>query len=106
MANKTTKINWEATIEKFNSYEGTVTDFCKENNINKSQFYSYRKKLGFANITSFHAIPLKKENTVGGADKTSNSKEIRIEIGKAAIFLPINEASIFSEVLREIIKIC
>ncbi|MHC1686056.1 MAG: hypothetical protein AB6733_24530 [Clostridiaceae bacterium] len=92
-------------IGKFNSYEGTVTDFCKENNINKSQFYAYRKKLGLSNITTFHAIPLKKENTVGGTDKTLNPKEIRIEIGKAAVFLPIDEASIFSEVLREIIKI-
>lgn len=29
MANRTTKINWEYTIEKFSSYEGTVTDFAK-----------------------------------------------------------------------------
>ncbi|MHC1684230.1 MAG: IS66 family insertion sequence element accessory protein TnpB [Clostridiaceae bacterium] len=80
MATRTTKINWEDMIEKFNSYEGTVTDFCKENNINKSQFYAYRKKLCSSNITTFHAIPLKKENTVGGTDKTLNPKEIRIEI--------------------------
>lgn len=106
MTNRTTKINWKDTIEKFNSYEGTVTDFCKENNINKSQFYAYRKKLGFANTTAFHAISLKKENTVGGLNKTSGSKKIKIEIGKASIFIPIDEAAVFSEVLRELIKIC
>lgn len=33
---------WKEFLEKFSSYEGSVTDYCKENDISKSQFYYYK----------------------------------------------------------------
>ena len=30
---------WQEVIEKYSSYEGSVTKFCQEQSISKSQFY-------------------------------------------------------------------
>ena len=49
MANEVSEINWEEIIEKFSSFEGTITNFCKENNINQHQLYYRRKKLAKEN---------------------------------------------------------
>jgi|GEM_PF-6177765 len=27
------ELNWDKLLEKFNSYEGKIIDFCRENNI-------------------------------------------------------------------------
>lgn len=62
-------------MKSFNSYEVTVTDFCKE-------------------------------NTTGELVNASSSKEIKFKIRKASIFIPIDEAAIFPQLLNEIIKIC
>ena len=32
-------INWEVMVEKVSSYQGTIRDFCKENNIPEKKFY-------------------------------------------------------------------
>jgi hypothetical protein len=34
---------WKPLILNFSFYEGTLKDFCSENNIRKNQFYYYRK---------------------------------------------------------------
>ena len=44
MANRVDNSSWKEYIDKFSSYEGTVTDFCKENNLSKSQFYYHKKR--------------------------------------------------------------
>lgn len=46
MAKKVNDVKWRELIEKFSSYEGTLDIFCKENSINRSQFYYYRKRFG------------------------------------------------------------
>ncbi len=56
-------INWNEILESFNSYKGSVIDFCKENNITKGQFYYYKRRLKKVNMPVFHAIALNKENT-------------------------------------------
>lgn len=39
------KINWEEIINKFFSYNGSINEFCKKNNIKQHQLYHRRKKL-------------------------------------------------------------
>jgi hypothetical protein len=51
---------WREFFEKFSSYEGSVSSFCKENNISKSQFYYYKKRFEKSNKPTFHAIILNK----------------------------------------------
>ena len=31
-------INWEAMVKKVSLYQGTIRDFCKENNIQEKKF--------------------------------------------------------------------
>lgn len=33
---------WQEVIEKYSSYEGSVTKFCQEQSISKSQFYYHK----------------------------------------------------------------
>lgn len=56
MAKKSNDVTWRGILEKFSSYEGTVTSFCKENNISKSQFYYYKNKFEQSSKPTFHAI--------------------------------------------------
>lgn len=45
MEKETNEINWEVIMQKFSSYEGVLTDFCRENKIKPHQLYYRRKKL-------------------------------------------------------------
>ena len=36
---------WQEVIEKYSSYEGSVTKFCQEQSISKSQFYYHKRML-------------------------------------------------------------
>lgn len=40
---------WREFLEKFSSYKGSVSSFCKENNISKGQFYYYKKRFEKSN---------------------------------------------------------
>jgi hypothetical protein len=106
MANRVDNSIWKEYIDNFSSYEGTVTGFCKENNISKSQFYYHKKRFEVANKPIFHAIALNKEESNDTVNISLVSKDIRIEIGKASIYIPANEIALFSDVIRELAKIC
>lgn len=95
-------------LEKFSSYEGTVTDYCKKNNISKSQFYYYKKKFNKETNPIFHAIELKPE-----VSKSTNTKinckqdhNIKIELGRANIYLPSGNLDLLSIVIKELSKLC
>ena len=47
---------WRKLLEEFSSYEGTVSSFCKGNDISKSQFYYYKNKFAQSSKPTFHAI--------------------------------------------------
>ena len=99
---------WREFLEKFSSYEGTVSSYCKENNISKSQFYYYKKKYMQPSKPTFHAIVLNDEDS-GAKAANSNikeDKEIRIVIGKANIFIPVDEITILTTILKELAKSC
>lgn len=91
---------WKSILDDFSSYEGTITSFCKENNISKSQLYYYRKKSERVNGSIFHAISLKEKTEVIVDSRNTNS--IRIEIGNAKIFIPANEIAALSSIVKEL----
>lgn len=108
MAKNVSDVTWRGFLERFSSYEGTVTSFCKENNISKSQFYYYKNKFEQSSKPTFHAIVINNEESTS---KTVNNsieeyKDIRIEIGKANIYIPANGIALLSTILKELTKSC
>lgn len=97
---------WNEFLERLASYEGSLSSFCKENNMSKSQFYYYKKRFGKQNVPVFHAISLNEEKSVQKTEKinTKAHEEIRIEIGKAKIYIPSNEAALISVILKDLSK--
>ena len=108
MANEFNEVTWRGFLEKFSSYGGTVTSFCKENNISKSQFYYYKKKFEKSSKPTFHAIVINNEKSNPKTENNSVTgyKDIRIEIGKAKIYVPVNEIALLSTILKELTKSC
>ena len=97
--NKDRTIDWKAIIDKLSSYSGTIKDFCKENNIPEKQFYYHRRKLADKNKVVFHEIPLKSEDN---PIVKNNIKDIKIEVGKATIYIPANEIAVLTAIIRDL----
>lgn len=93
-------INWKEIVNKFSSSKGIIADFCKENNISVKQLYYYRRKFRNTEKVEFHAISLKSQTKTKSIE-TINT-EIRIEIGKAKIYIPANEIAILTNILKEL----
>lgn len=106
MAKRMDKGVWREFIDKFSSYEGTVTQYCLENNLSKSQFYYHKRRFEKPAEATFHAISFKKVQEVEIDNKAIDVKDIRIELGKASIFIPVNEIAVLSEIIKEIAKSC
>jgi ribosome-associated translation inhibitor RaiA len=99
---------WKELLEKFSSYEGTVTDYCKENNVTKSQFYYYKKKFTKASTPIFHAIEVIPEvsHTPKPKSDAKENKDIKIELGRATIYVPSENLDLLTVVIKEISKLC
>ncbi|MFL0197972.1 IS66 family insertion sequence element accessory protein TnpA [Clostridium sp. WILCCON 0269] len=99
---------WKELLEKFSFYQRTVTDYCKENNISKSQFYYYRKKFNKEIKTTFHAIKIKPEISQLQKEKNNDGENnsIKIELGRASIYIPWENATLLSVVFKELLKSC
>ena len=99
---------WKELLEKFSSYDGTVIDYCKENNISKSQFYYYRKKFNKEIKTIFHAIEVKPETSQLQKEKNNEkgNKSVKIELGRANIYIPSENTNLLSVVFKELLKLC
>lgn len=110
MPKENSKIDWEEIINKFSSYKGSIIEFCKENNIKQHQLYHRRKKLVSKTNPAFHAIALNKESdtvtTKSNSSEVSFTKDIRIEIGKATIYIPANEIAVLSDIIKDLAKSC
>jgi len=102
------KETWKELLEKFSSYEGTVTDYCKENNVTKSQFYYYNKKFTKASTPIFHAIEVMPEvsNLSKAKSDAKENKSIKIELGRANIYLPSEDLDLLTAVIKEISRLC
>lgn len=111
MARKLDYSVFEKHINKFNSYKGSkdVRTFCNENNITRSQFYYYRKKLEERDNQKlqpvFHAITLNASEVVNDRS-TLPLTEIKINIGKANITIPVSETNLISLIIKELASKC
>ena len=101
---------WEECLNKFESIKDTITvkDFCAENNLSKSQFYYHKKRVG--NVAEgkdpiFQDISLncKVDNMEEGK---CTSKEVKINVGNVNILIPINEATLITAIIKELILKC
>lgn len=113
MAKKIIDINWEEVMNKFASYKGTIVDFCKENNIKEHQLYYQRKRLDQNKLEeckpTFHAISINKEETIQSAAINTTVKatnDIRIEIGKVNVYIPVEDKSSLLSIIKELAKSC
>lgn len=101
---------WKNILEKFSRHEGTIISFCKEHDVNVHRLYNQRMKLKNKNKTKFHAIDLNNisdnENKLPCVNNTTPSAEIRIEIGKAKIYIYNYDKIALSNLLKEITKSC
>lgn len=103
-----TEETWKEFLEKLSSYEGTLSSFCRENNITPHQFYYYKKKFNKSQKTTFHAIVLNDEKPTEKqiTNSVKENTNIRIEIGKVNIYVPKNEIVLLSTLLKELAKLC
>lgn len=109
MVNNDANSNWRKIINKFNTHEGTIVEFCKQNQINVHQLYYYRKKFKKENKATFHCINITKENTSESVAKNiilNPITDIKIEIGKANIYIKSNDQVALSNIIRELTKSC
>ena len=97
--NEDKSIDWKAMIDKLSSYPGTIKDFCKENKIPEKQFYYHRRKLADKDKAVFHKIPLKSEDSL---IVKNTIKDIKIEVGKATIYIPANEIAVLTAIIRDL----
>lgn len=98
--NEDKTVDWEAMIDKLSLYSGTIKDFCKENNIAEKKFYYHRRRLTNKNKVIFHEISLKSENNLNVSN--NNTSDIKIEIGKATIYIPANEIAALTSIVRNL----
>ncbi len=104
MENTSTHESWDKILERFSSYEGTVTNICRENYINKSQFYYHKKRAKSLSEPTFHSINI---NTAKDSDNIEKTyKAIRVQIGRANIFIPTDEEKFLKIILKELTLIC
>lgn len=109
MTKKVSEINWNQIMQKFSSYEGIIADFCRENKISQHQLYYRRKMLKKKSNPIFHGIQLNKEESThhtNNRPQDSGMKEIKIEIGKANIYIPTSEITLLSNIIQELTKSC
>lgn len=78
--------------------------YCRKNNLSKSQFYYHKRRFDQPTEATFHAISFEKDLTINNESTVSN--DIRIEIGKANIFIPANEIALLSNIIKELAKSC
>ena len=105
MENQLSEADWANILKNFSSHDGTIRSFCKENNISVHQLYYRRKKETKNKKAEFHSISLD-NNDVKEKSTPKLDPMIKIEIGKAKIFIPSEDKASLSSVLKEIINIC
>ena len=70
----------------------------------KSQFYSHKRNYEEENEPIFHVISFDEEKAAD--TKRDSTKTIKIEIGKANIFIPANEIAILAAIIKELARTC
>lgn len=108
------EINWADILSKFSSYEGTIVAFCKENGIKPHQLYYHRKKASSDKVGTtplFHGIKINEKEPIRTdiqADKLGSKLDtkIKIEIGKAKIYISGYDLPTLENILKIVTSIC
>lgn len=95
-------INWTEIMDKFAKHNGSIIDFCKENNIKHNQLYNQRKKL--KKTQTFHVIDVPNINIL--ENSKAEEQLIKIEIGNVKIFIPAEDKNTLFSLVRELAKSC
>ncbi len=102
--NVDTEINWDEILVKFDSFEGKIVDFYKENNLNHHQLYYRRKRARKEKQWLFHAVALNDDLSTSAPHIYPQDiiNEIKIEIGKAKIYIPSTKLELVSNIINEL----
>ena len=96
---------WEKYINEYSSLEEktSIKSFCKERNINPSQFFYHRKRIASADKpVVLQAINFKtKEKRL-----VSSESKINLEIGNAKITIPVSETTLINSIIKELLEKC
>ena len=107
MAKEVSEINWTDIMNKFSTYDGVINHFCEENNIKPYQLFYQRKKLEKETKPTFDAIELNKKESIKPTITNTHvpgAKDVRIEIGKANVYVPANEIALLTDIIRVLAK--
>ena len=101
-------INWDEIMNKYKNHNGTIRDFCKNNNIKERQFYHHRKKQNLTENPTLHKVILNNTSDTKLEVNPSKTKEsnIIVEIGNSKIYIPQNNTAMISSIVKELIKSC
>jgi hypothetical protein len=108
MNGESSSIDWDDILNRFSLHKGSIKDFCKENNISIHQLYYRRKNIKKKDHQVFHPVNLKEKSSekISNTSKSYPTNNIRIEIGKAKIYIQNNDKASLSSIMEAIIKIC
>ncbi|GAA0180902.1 hypothetical protein SH2C18_35170 [Clostridium sediminicola] len=108
MNGESSAIDWDDILNRFPLRKGSIRDFCKENNISIHQLYYRRKVIKKKENQEFHAVNLKEKSSekISNTSKSYPTSSIRIEIGKAKIYIQNNDKASLSSILETIIETC
>lgn len=99
---------WEKYIEYYSCLDKKISikQFCKERNINPSQFFYHRKRVEAKNAP----VVLQAINLKGKSDNkekiTSSEAKINIQIGNANIAIPVSETTLINSIIKELFEKC
>ena len=96
---------WEKYINEYSSLEEktSIKSFCKERNINPSQFFYHRKRIASADkpvVLQAINFKTKEERLV------SSESKINLEIGNANITIPVSETTLINSIIKELLEKC
>ena len=105
MYQKLDNATWEKYINEYFSLDKKISikSFCKEHNINPSQFFYHRKRIESADkpvVLQAINFNTKKDGAVSSVSK------ITIEIGNAKITIPVSETILINSIVKELLQKC
>ena len=96
---------WEKYINEYSSLDKKISikSFCKERNINPSQFFYHRKRIASADKpVVLQAINFKTNEK----RLVSSESKINLEIGIANITIPVSETTLINSIIKELLEKC
>lgn len=112
MASEAKALDWEEILNKFSLHKGSIKSFCKDNNISIHQLYYRRRRLRNNKPPVFHAVSFKEKDIADSIDertakaKSYSTSDVKIEVGKAKIYIPSNDKEALKDIFKVIMQSC